>query len=189
MRPYWLRDWQSGFGGYVKAHEYQADGETTRKFSVAHVVRPRAMASNACLSFTLMSKMPDQKRWKRSGSAQDPSRGIVLDLQEDCEWKMPSTVLPPSIDIATTLEDNMVQCLPVFGSDHPRWTYRKVPKVTKFRNFGRIPPWCRRPQKMTYHLCAEDMTKTAIVPNLPEEDRDALTNHGILPLESSLRER
>ena len=22
---------------------------------------------------------------------------------------------------------------------------------------------------MTYHLCAEDLTKTAIVPNLPEE--------------------
>ena len=44
-----------------------------------------------------------------------------MDLQEDCEWKMPSTVMLPSIDIAATLEDNMqVQCLPVFGSDHPR---------------------------------------------------------------------
>ena len=63
--------------------------------------------------------MPDQKPWKRSGSARDPSRGIILDLQEDCEWKMPSTVMLPSIDIAVTLEDNMqVQCLPVFGSDH-----------------------------------------------------------------------
>ena len=45
---------------------------------------------------------------------------------------MPSTVLP-SIDIATTLEDDMqAQCLPVFGSDHPKWTYRKVP-VPEFR--------------------------------------------------------
>ena len=42
---------------------------------------------------------------------------------------------------------------------------------------------------MTYHLCAEDMTKTAIVPNLSEEDRDALVNHGILPRESSAKDR
>ena len=63
-----------------------------------------------------MSKMPDQKPRKRSVSARDPSRGIILDLQEDYEWKMPSTVMLPSIDIAVTLEDNMqVQCLPVFG--------------------------------------------------------------------------
>ena len=55
-----------------------------------------------------------------------------------------------SIDVATTLEDNMqVQCLPVFGSDHPKWKYRKVPKVTEFQNFGRLPPWRKRPQKMT----------------------------------------
>ena len=122
--------------------EYQVDGETRRKFSVAHVVRPRTMTSNACLCFTLMSKMPEQKPWKRSGNAQDPSRGMILDLQEDGEWKMPSTVILPSIDIATSLEDNMqVQCLPVFGSDHPKWKCRKVPKVTEFRNFGRLPPW------------------------------------------------
>ena len=141
------------------------------------MVRPRTMTSNACLCFTLLSKMPDQKPWKRSLSTQGPSRGIILDLQEDSEWKMPSTVMLPSIDIAniaTTLEDNMqAQCLPVFRSDHPKWTYRKVSKVTEFRSFGRLPPWCRRPQKMTYHLCAEDMTKTAIVPNLSEEDRCA----------------
>ena len=171
-------------------YEYQVDGETRRKFSVAHVVRPRTKTSNACLCFTLMSKMPDQKPWKRSVSARDPSRGIILDLQEDCEWKMPSTVMLPSIDIAVTLEDNtQVQCLPMFGSDHPKWTYRKESKVAEFRKFGRLPPWCRRPQKMTHHLCAEDMTKTAIVPNLPEEDRIALINHGILPQESSAKDR
>ena len=37
-------------------------------------------------------------------------------------------------------------------------------------------------------LC-EDMTKTAIVPSLPEEDRDELINHGILPRESSAKDR
>ena len=26
VRPYWLRDWQSGFGGYTKAYEYQLMG-------------------------------------------------------------------------------------------------------------------------------------------------------------------
>ena len=77
-----------------------------------------------------------------------------------------------------------VQCLPVFGSDRPKWTYRKLPKVIESRKFGRIPPWCRRPQKMTYHLCAEDLTK-----GLPEEDQDELINHGILPRESSAKDR
>ena len=137
-----------------------------------------------------MSKMPDQKPWKRPAGTREHSRGIILDLQDNCDWKMPSTVMLHSNDIALSLEDNMqVQCLPVFGSDRPQWTYIKLPKVTEFRNFGRIPPWCRRPQKMTYHLCAEDMTKTAIVPNLPEEDRDDLINRGILPRESSAKDR
>ena len=141
-----------------------------------------------------MSKAPDQKPWKRSVSARDPSRGVLfkdlLDLQEDCEWKMPSTVMLPSIDPVAVFDDNMqVQCRPVFGSDHPKWTYRKVPKVAAFRNFGRLPPWCRRPQKMTYHLCAEDTTKTTIVPNLPEEDQRALVDHGILPQDSSAKDK
>ena len=107
---------------------------------------------------------------------------------------MPSTVMLPSIDQFAVLKDNIkdntqAQCLPLFGSDHPKWTYRKVPKVTAFRNFGRLPPWCRRPQKMTYHSCAEDMTKTAIVPNLPEEDRKTLVEHGMLPHEPSAKDR
>ena len=45
IRPYWLRDWQSGFGGYTKVYEYQVNGVTKRKFSVAHVVRPRTKSS------------------------------------------------------------------------------------------------------------------------------------------------
>ena len=64
-------------------YDYQIDGETRRKFSVAHVVRPRTQTSNACLCLTLMSKVPDQKPWQRSISARDPSRGILLDLRED----------------------------------------------------------------------------------------------------------
>ena len=154
------------------------------------MVRPRTKSSNACLCFTLMSKMPDQKPWKRPLGTRDQSRGIILDLQDDCEWKMPSTVMLPSSGIAVSLEDNMqVQYLPVFGSDRPKWTYRTLPKVTEFRSFGRIPPWCTRPHKMTYHLCAEDTTKLAIVPSLPEEERDDLLNNGILPRESSAKDR
>ena len=93
VRPYWLRDWQSGFGGYTKVHEYQVNGETRRQFSVAHVVRPRTKSSNACLCFTLMSKILDKKPWKRPIGTRDPSLGIILDLQENCDWKMPSTVM------------------------------------------------------------------------------------------------
>ena len=190
MRPYWLRDWQTGSGGYTKVYEYQVNGETRRKFSVAHVVRPRTQTSNACLCFTLMSNMPDQKPWKRSVSASDPSRGVLLDLQEDCEWKMPSTVMLCTIDSVAVFDDNLqVQCLPVFGSDHPKWTYRKVPKVTAFRSFTRLQSWCRKPQKMTYHLCAEDLTRSTIVPKLPEEEQRVLVDHGILPQDSSAKDR
>ena len=57
VTPYWLGDWQSGFGGYTKAYKYQVNGETKRKFSVVYVVRPRTKAKNACLRFTLMSKL------------------------------------------------------------------------------------------------------------------------------------
>ena len=42
---------------------------------------------------------------------------------------------------------------------------------------------------MIYHLCAEDMTKNATVPSLPDEDRDELINRGILPRESSMKDR
>ena len=66
IRPYWLRDWQSGFGGYTKVYEYTVDGTTRRRYSVAHVVRPRTNATNACLCFTLMSNLPEQKPWKRA---------------------------------------------------------------------------------------------------------------------------
>ena len=42
---------------------------------------------------------------------------------------------------------------------------------------------------LTYHLCAEDITKNAIVPNLPKEERDDLLIRGILPHESSAKDR
>ena len=114
-------------------YEYQVRGETERKFSVAHVVRPGTRATNACLCFTLMSKMPDGKPWLRAADHRDPSRGVLLDLldlQEDCDWKMDSTVMIPNVDPITAFDDNMqVQCLPVYGADQPKWTYRKVPKA------------------------------------------------------------
>ena len=61
--------------------------------------------------------------------------------------------------------------------------------MTKFRNFDRLPSWSRKPQAMTYQFCAEDMTKTVIVPNLPAEERDDLLNHGIHPEESAARDK
>ena len=122
--------------------------------------------------------------------SEGPPRSIVLDLREAQNWRLPATVLTTGDDIADTLaEDMQVQCLPVSRSSSPKWTYRTVPKVTKFRNFGRIPTWCRRPQEMTYHLCAEDITKNCIVPSLPEEEKNALLIQGILPSESSARDR
>ena len=40
---------------------------------------------------------------------------------------------------------------------------------------------------MAYQFCAEDVTKTVIVPNLLAEDRADLLDHGLLPQESSAR--
>ena len=182
IRPYWLRDWQSGFGGYTKVYEYTVDGTTRRRYSVAHVVRPRTNSTNACLCFTLMSKLPEHKPWKRAAGEKDPSRSIILDLQEECDWKMPATVMMHTNEIQLSLDDSLqVQCLPVYRTDRPKWACRKVPKVTRFRNFDRLPPWSRKPQGMTYQFCAEDMTKTIIVPNLPAEERDDLMNRGYFP--------
>ena len=53
---------------------------------------------------------------------------------------MESTVLVTTFDPAQPLEDDMqVQSLPVYQADKPQWTYRKVPKVSSFRSFDRIP--------------------------------------------------
>ena len=154
IRPYWLRDWQSVFGGYTKVYEYQIDGQTKRMYSVAHKVHPRTATTEACLCFALMSAPPAHKPWKRSAGQKDPSRSIILDLRQAQDWRLPATVLAARDDIAKNLEDDMqVQCLPVSKSNIPRWTYRAVPKVTKFRSFGRIPAWGRKPHKMISSLC------------------------------------
>ena len=190
IRPYWLRDWQSGFGGYTKVYEYQVGEQTKRMYSVAHDVRPRTATTEACLCFTLMSSPPDRKPWKRPAGQKDPSRSILLDPREAQNWRLPATALTPGDDIAENLKEDMqVQCLPVSRSSVPKWSYRTVPKVTKFRNFGRIPAWGRRPQRMTYHLCAEDITKNYIVPSLPDDEKDALLTQGVLPPDSSARDR
>ena len=118
-----------------------------------------------------MSQLPEHKPWKRAAGEKDPSRGIILDLQEHCVWEMPVTVMMHIKEVQLPLDDDMqIQCLPVYRTDRPKWAYRKVPKVTKFRNFDKLPAWCRKPQGMTYQFCAEDMTKNAIVPNLVAED-------------------
>ena len=57
---YWLRDWQSGFGGYTKVYQYHTRGETKRMFSVAYVIRPRTRTTDASLCFTLLSGIPDK---------------------------------------------------------------------------------------------------------------------------------
>ena len=42
---------------------------------------------------------------------------------------------------------------------------------------------------MTYHLCAEDITKNCIVPSLTDEEKDDLLTRGALPPESTARDR
>ena len=189
IRPYWLRDWQSGFGGYTKVYEYQCGDKTKRMYSVAHVVRPRTATSEACLCFSLMEAMPSCKPWKRPAGQKDPLRSILLDRKTFPNWQLPATVLDLGNDIARNLTDDLqVQCLPVARSSTPKWTYRTLPKVTNFRTFRRLPSWGREPQKMTYHVCAEDITKNCIVPNLPDDEKEDLLTRGALPSSSSARD-
>ena len=98
---------------------------------------------------------------------------------------MESTVLMTTFNPAQPLEDDVqVQCLPVYQADKPQWTYRKVPKVSSFRSFDRIPSWSRMPLPFTYHICAEDL-----VPNLPEGDLQVLNEEGTVPPDSSAQNR
>ena len=64
---------------------------------------------------------------------------------------------------------------------------------TRLRNrsgcTGRCRRWCRKPQQLVYQLCAEDITKGALVPHLPEAERHLLLVEGALPPESSARGR
>ena len=91
--------------GALQLHyEYTVDGTTRRRYSVAHVVRPRTNTTNACLCFTLMSKLPEHKPWKRAAGEKDPSRSIILDLQEECDWKMPATVMMHTNEIQLSLD-------------------------------------------------------------------------------------
>ena len=64
-QPYWLRDWQQGFGGFTKVYEYVANDAVKRMHCVANVIRPRSKDQSACLCFTLMSKVPPRKLWGR----------------------------------------------------------------------------------------------------------------------------
>ena len=48
-RPYWLRDWQRGFGGFTKVHEYVVDEEVKRMYSVAYVIPRLKMRAHVVL--------------------------------------------------------------------------------------------------------------------------------------------
>ena len=120
-------------------YEYKKGDEVTTMYSVAYITRPRTKEANACLCFTLMSGVPKKKPCKRDPDVRDPSGSVVLDLQENSEWQMDSTLKMALFDPAKSQDDGMqVQCLPVYKAETPQWTYRKVREVTSFRDYGSI---------------------------------------------------
>ena len=86
-------------------------------------------------------------------------------------------------------DDTQAQCLPAPRSDTPLWMYRKVPKVSSFRKFDRVPTWCRQPQGLTYHLCAEGIMRSGLVAALTPEERKKLIQDKELPQAASARGR
>ena len=82
-----------------------------------------------------------------------------------------------------------VQCLPVAKSQDPRWMYSKVPKVSSLWSFDGIPLWCWKPQPFNYHLFAEDLTRGGLASASSAEERKALLNEGVLPRDSSAKDR
>ena len=159
-RPYWLRDWQPDFGGFTKVYEYKKGDEVKRVYLVAYITRPRTKEANACLCFTLVSGMPKKKPWKRDPDVREPSRTVVLDLQENSEWQMDSTVKITLLDPAKPLDDDMqVQCLPVYKAEAPQWTYRKVPKLASLS------------EATTACLSIEDITESLLVSQLSDAER------------------
>ena len=136
-----------------------------RMCSVAYVVKPRGERENVCLCFSLLSQPPSQKPWSRDPDLPDPSRSVILDLQDMSEWCMKSVVEPklpvPEYHLMMTLKCNVYQCLDLTPRVGCIW---KVPKVfSPFRNFEGIPKCCRKPQALTYHLCAKGITQAGLV--------------------------
>ena len=73
-------------------------------------------------------------------------------------------------------------------------SYYTLSILLQRRHAGAVPSSisyirCRKPQSFTYHACAEDITKTVIIPYLSGEDRQALEEEGVIPPESSARDR
>ena len=78
----------------AKACGHKTEDGVKRMSSVAYVVRPRSEHENACLCFSLLSKPPSQKPWSRDPDLPDPSRSVILDLQNMSEWRVKSVAEP-----------------------------------------------------------------------------------------------
>ena len=67
VRPCWLRDWQTGFGGYTKVYEYQAQWRDKAKNSLLHMwfdhgprLRMPVSVSPCCRTCLIRSHRKDQ---------------------------------------------------------------------------------------------------------------------------------
>ena len=100
------------------------------------------------------------------------------------DWQFPSVVEPKFKTTQDSLdEDMMAQCLLVSESECPRRNCWKVPKTPSIRDFSGIP--CRKPVALTYHACAELVTKSGLVGPLHDVERSQLLRN-IVPLPASL---
>ena len=136
-------------------------------------LRLRSKDKNACSCLSLVPNVP---RTNHGIEIQ-----VSLTHQGASSLVSPSIVEPELEAPQLLLDDDMlVQCLPVWKSEYPMWSYRKAPKTSSIGDFSNNPPWCRKPIAfITYHAYAELVTKSSLVDALPQFERNQLLRNQV----------
>ena len=92
-------------------YEYQMQGETKRKFSVAYVVRPPTETTDALSLLYLDVKDAYSQTTVKTFRRARPISRSALRSSRNCDWKIDSTVILHTLDPVTA-----------YQADQPQWT-------------------------------------------------------------------
>ena len=162
---------------FTKVYEHSKGDEVKRKCSVACITRPRTREANACLCFTLMSGIPRRdpdmcwsiwERCARSSRSQWVAHGLYCGVSSSwlTLWNHWTMACKCSVFLSTRLRR------------HNRCTGRCL-KSPHSETMVASRHDVRR-QPLVNHLSAEDTTKSALVPHVPDAERNLLLTKGVL---------